>query len=209
MKFGCQACVGVCLFLIAMTTAGCDSFDSTKSSAALEDFGGTSIVSGTVTLDGEPVESAKLVFIPEKLMGGMQSFRPLAFSTTDSSGLYSLQLGDGSEKIPTGRYRVLISKRGSKTIEKPSITGGQFADLLTPFKLGMAVSGEPNSGNSAARSPDSPEAPTPKSFDHLREKIGLYEMLPAEFNRDSELKATVDGIGAETKIDFQLSFDGQ
>lgn len=66
------------------------------------DYPETIPVSGTVTLDGQPVAGAAVVFTPEE---GQK-----ATGTTDASGrfeLSSFQLGDGA--VP-GRHRVTVAK---------------------------------------------------------------------------------------------------
>lgn len=63
-------------------------------------------VSGTVTLDGKPVEGATVTFIPTKTEGSSD-----AGAVTDASGKYELRAGEGSSSgaLP-GEYRVIISR---------------------------------------------------------------------------------------------------
>ncbi|WP_164101480.1 carboxypeptidase-like regulatory domain-containing protein [Candidatus Laterigemmans baculatus] len=62
-------------------------------------------VSGTVQLDGKPVEGVSITLLPQS--NGM---RAAGFGTTDSNGQYTLQAGPEIEGVPPGNYRVLFSK---------------------------------------------------------------------------------------------------
>jgi hypothetical protein len=82
---------------------------------------GTAPVTGTVTLDGNPVDGAKVVFSP-KSAGGRA-----AVGTTDASGKFSLttlEAGDGA--IP-GSYQVSISKTAAPqaAFQDPRSKGGE------------------------------------------------------------------------------------
>ena len=58
-------------------------------------------VEGTVTLDGEPLPNASVVFVPE-------SGRP-AGATTDSQGHYVLTFSEGRKGAMLGKHKVRIS----------------------------------------------------------------------------------------------------
>jgi hypothetical protein len=60
-------------------------------------------VSGTVTLDGQPVDGAQVVF----LRHGEEHPRPV-LSRTDDAGAYTL-----TEPIPAGKYKVVVSKEAA------------------------------------------------------------------------------------------------
>ena len=57
---------------------------------------------GTVTLDGEPVANAALMFIPD-------SGRP-ASGNTNTNGAFELSSYGGNDGLPAGNYRVTVSK---------------------------------------------------------------------------------------------------
>ena len=57
---------------------------------------------GTVTLDGEPVAQASLMFIPD-------SGRP-ASGNTNTNGAFELSSYGGNDGLPAGNYRVTVSK---------------------------------------------------------------------------------------------------
>lgn len=86
-------------------------------------------VSGTVTLKGQPVAGAQLVFQPD-------GSNPGATGATDADGKYTLmtfQSGDGA--VP-GQYKVSITKNESVASGSgPSIdpkTGGMTSDYVPP-----------------------------------------------------------------------------
>ncbi len=57
---------------------------------------------GTVTLDGEPVAQASLMFIPD-------SGRP-ASGNTNTNGAFELSSYGGNDGLPAGNYRVTVTK---------------------------------------------------------------------------------------------------
>ena len=87
---------GACLLVLACL--GC-----TPTGPAIEP------VQGTVTLDGEPLANASVVFIPE-------NGRP-AGATTDSQGHYVLTFTEGREGATLGKHKVQI-----RTARDPSET---------------------------------------------------------------------------------------
>lgn len=62
-------------------------------------------VSGTVTLDGEPLPDALVEFVPTGGDGG------LSFGRTDSNGDYYLMLSRTAEGATPGEYKVRITTR--------------------------------------------------------------------------------------------------
>lgn len=68
-------------------------------------------VRGQVTLDGEPLVDAKVVFVPQKVKANGEILK-LASGVTDNRGEFSLEVNsDDSNQIRHDRYRVIISKR--------------------------------------------------------------------------------------------------
>jgi len=63
-------------------------------------------VSGTVTLDGEPVSGVMVNFFPE----GPTTGSTLCYGMTDDSGRYELQDSQGRKGTLTGKARVTCSK---------------------------------------------------------------------------------------------------
>jgi hypothetical protein len=62
-------------------------------------------VSGTVTLDQEPLSGAMVAFIPSGNTRGQG-----ATGYTDEQGRYELRAADGREGAPAGEYRVIVTK---------------------------------------------------------------------------------------------------
>lgn len=83
--------------LLAACLLGCGS----TSGPELEE------VSGTVTLDGEPLPDATVRFMPEA-SGDAEYVRP-ATGVTDSGGWYSLAFSSSREGALPGKYRVSIT----------------------------------------------------------------------------------------------------
>lgn len=62
-------------------------------------------VSGTVTLDGQPLSGAVVQFVPVGTTRGSG-----ASAVTGTDGTYSLKSPEGDAGVPAGEYRVVISK---------------------------------------------------------------------------------------------------
>jgi hypothetical protein len=68
-------------------------------------------VTGTVTLDGEPVSGATVTFVPVQMSGGGGAGLGAASGLTDSVGKYTLSGYEGRANGTTpGSYRVKISR---------------------------------------------------------------------------------------------------
>lgn len=72
-------------------------------------------ISGVITLDGKPLEGAKVGFgpraKPSELVAG-----PGAYGKTDANGAYQLRTLDGKEGAVIGPNKVTISKWKTKTL---------------------------------------------------------------------------------------------
>jgi hypothetical protein len=64
-------------------------------------------VSGVVTLNGDPVEGAKVTFVSTTEASGTRSEYA---TTTDSSGKYMIAAVGKNPGIPAGMYKVLVTK---------------------------------------------------------------------------------------------------
>ena len=92
----------IVVFLVFISLAGCD-VDWPKSETKCG-------VSGQVTLDGEAVAGAKVVFVP-KLVGKKGSLNKIASGLTNGRGEFVMKVDAKMEKqIQHGPYRVIISK---------------------------------------------------------------------------------------------------
>lgn len=103
-----------CLLIIALL--GCDSGGK---KIPLPD---TVPVSGVVTLDGKPLETAVVTFSPTGTTKGVD-----CLGLTDEEGKYKLKQIRGKDGAPQGTYRVFISqmKRGDGTIVAPVFSDSQ------------------------------------------------------------------------------------
>lgn len=132
-------------------------------------------VSGKLTLDGEPVAGAKVVFLPRKLFADQALPHPPAAAITDQQGVYRLQT-DGTEGAPPGEYLVLVSKRDDQsTIEETEIS-------LLEMARGLE------------------ERPS----DAATEPWMSAETIPSFFNWQTNLRLTIPS-GGNSQADLELS----
>ncbi|NUQ66407.1 MAG: carboxypeptidase regulatory-like domain-containing protein [Pirellulales bacterium] len=111
--------VGREIFLVLLlVVGGCGGPDAPATSGQVP-------FSGTVTLDGEPVENAQVKFIP--LSGESEP----AVATTDASGKYELKSGHaGAAGAKPGEYKVVISR-----LVKPDGTVAVAGPDRSPMQL--------------------------------------------------------------------------
>lgn len=112
-----EACFGGCLVALL---AGCGS--------------GLHPVQGKVTLDGQPVEKASVLFEP--VAGG-----PLGYGNTDAQGRFTLINGSATG-VPAGEYRVAITKQKVTGVREDETVapGGVRIHWLIPEKYSKAAS---------------------------------------------------------------------
>ncbi|MCC7420227.1 MAG: carboxypeptidase regulatory-like domain-containing protein [Planctomycetaceae bacterium] len=91
----------------------------------------TEPVTGTVTLDDQPLSGALVTFVP---MGDTQGVE--CSGKTDESGKFTPQQLRGAEGVPAGTYRVYIRRplRGGKPItdDASGAAGGVVVESLPP-----------------------------------------------------------------------------
>jgi len=103
VRFGnAQILACLTLSLLMAANAGCNS-DSREQA-------GTAKVHGEITLDGLPVDQAKVIFLPVDLRSRTGKLMPLAFGLTNSDGKFELKYSDGVDELIAGKYTVIISK---------------------------------------------------------------------------------------------------
>ena len=110
------------IVVAAILVTGCDSPQTATTISPS--------VSGRITLDGEPLMNAKIVFVPQKLMDQFREVIPMAYGVTDDKGKFKLTLSDGSSKIHDGDYRVIISKQMRDSDEQRL----RLSDLVDEFE---------------------------------------------------------------------------
>lgn len=65
-------------------------------------------VSGTITMDGEPLEGVEVVFAPMEVKGQVE-VGPASVGITDSNGGFTLKTPRGAEGAMIGNHRVSVS----------------------------------------------------------------------------------------------------
>jgi hypothetical protein len=132
-------------------------------------------VTGKITLEGEPIADAKVVFLPQKLFIEQSLPHPPAAAVTDADGTFRLRT-DGADGAPAGDYLVLISKRDDQpSIEQPDLS---VIELIRDLD-------EPRN--------DLPTEPWMSA-----------ETIPFFYNRQTTLRFTIPPKGTN-QADFQLS----
>lgn len=88
----------------------------------------TEPVTGTVTLDDQPLEGALVMFIPSGTTKGIE-----CSGQTDASGVYTPKQTRGAEGVPAGTYKVVISRflSGGKPVTPGSAAEGGAGGVLT------------------------------------------------------------------------------
>ncbi len=157
------------LLFAAVFVTGCDAPQTALTVAPQ--------VRGRITLEGEPLANAKVVFVPQKLMSELREVNPLAYGLTDEEGSFELNLSGGSVNIGKGDYRVIISKRID-----PGQENLRLADLADEF------------GNLV-----------PDDFAMFRDKIVRDELLPVRYNKNTILTFKVNTESEIVTANFNLT----
>ncbi|MBQ6828682.1 MAG: carboxypeptidase regulatory-like domain-containing protein [Thermoguttaceae bacterium] len=133
---------------------------------------------GVVTVDGEPIEGATLVFVPAAQGGESGS------AITDAKGAYSTVSGSVGEGLKPGDYKVTISKREQVVDEDmAAYEAGEITyDELQERKSKQGLSGGAPVGESLV-----PE---------------IYSSAA-----DTPLTVTVTDDASKNKFDFDLKFE--
>ena len=141
---------------------------------------GVTTVSGTVTLDGEPMEGLIVAFTPDG--GG-----PSGAGTTDAQGKYTLNSNLGAG-IPSGSYKVSITSLPQ--VDEGAMSSDEGGDVQMDDYNGGSDSAD-YAANAAGDNDDYSQV--------------SKETIPAKYNANSTLKEEV-GEGDVT-IDFALTSD--
>jgi hypothetical protein len=157
--------------------------------AALVLFGGcsgvqgpaTEPVTGTVSMDGKPIEGAQVVFVPS---GSGRA----ASGTTDASGKFKLTTFNPNDGAVVGKYSVTIAKVEGGGAPAVSLEGLSEEEAT---KKAM----EAHYKSDAA-----------KNFGNPRAKDATKDLVPAKYKneKDSGLTAEVKS-GQENNFEFKLS----
>lgn len=123
----------------------------------------TSPVSGTVTLDGKPVEGATVTFVPND-----SKLRPAA-GVTDSSGKYTLTSFRSGDGAMPGEYKVTVSKFFSEAGPSPYDNPDAGAETAAPAEASLEdqYAAYEKAYKDAPKGPPKGGAKTPKSGNEL------------------------------------------
>ncbi len=147
----------------------------------------TSKVSGIVTLDGQAVESAMVVFVPIEVLDSNNRKLPFSYGVTDEEGRYQLKRFGGDVGAPIGRHVVLIKKS-----KKSADSKAQSVDLNPP------------ESNEDVMDDINQEINDKLSSLFKIEDAQFDELIPAIYNRQSILDFEVLQE-EETTANFELS----
>lgn len=152
---------------------------------------GTASVEGEVFLDGFPLDKANVVFVPSNLKNSEGKFMPLVYGKSDIQGMFEMRYADGSRDIMAGDYHVLISlveSKGAPNTSKQLVTSQQFRNsqamahrMLAGSDTGLASRAE------------------------LIEAMDRNQVVPALYNRESNLKYEVIASPGTVRAKFELS----
>ena len=141
-------------------------------------------VSGVVTLDGQPLQGATVVFAPS---GNRENRNPGPFSTgtTDANGKYELILRDGSTHgAIVGNHKVGISL--------PETTDADVQVEIEKYIKDAQARGVLHEV-------------TPDEIDRIRDAAKRQmQRIPTEYNKDSRLRFEVKGNNVNT-ANFDLT----
>ncbi len=153
----------VCLAALAFFV-GC-------SGGGAADLGAVS-ASGTVTLDGQPVEGASVAFSPKAPDG------KAAAGLTDSSGKFTLTTVEAGDGALPGSYTVTVTKK----------SGGSSAGAVDPRGKGGGTELSPEEGAAAMK----------KMMEDSKNAAKATDLLPAKYSKadTSGLTAEVKKGGA-------------
>ena len=146
-------------------------------------------VAGTVTLDGQPLADAKLVFEPVGGESGNAAGKP-SYGRTDEAGRYTLTCPiAGTDGAAVGEHRVRVV-----TLSANEWTPKQMEDARARLQR------EEKAGGSTATVSDD----RVRGYLSDRFPVTARESLPAKYNAETELTLTVPSEGTD-KADFDLT----
>jgi len=160
-------------------------------------------VSGLITLDGEPLENAKVIFIPEKhRKDGLKL--PYSFAITNEKGRFILATETGRKGAVIGNHSVVIM---TKNVPEKAETKSSDIDTGDDDKK-PSTSKEDLDSNRDGNSKDEKSKPTNKPQDaspQLGEQV-IPERIPPKYNSESELTFTVvAGTGNQANFSLKSS----
>ena len=141
----------------------------------------TTEVIGKIFLDGQPVESAIVVFLPIHPRGANGRLIPTCYGETDTEGKFGLKQADGTQGAVVGKYRVLISKLDPQLRTSTGLKNSELASNLF-------------------------EKTSKKGTKHpFAWETSQAELIPAIYNRETILTYEVDSSLQRKRPKFYLT----
>ncbi|WP_417382731.1 carboxypeptidase regulatory-like domain-containing protein [Gimesia sp.] len=140
-------------------------------------------VSGVITMDGEPLSNAIIVFVPDE--GNPSSGR------TDELGKYDLTYLGNSRGAIVGSHKVKITSRDPDELDEEIDGDTDFANVDMSETLDIASPPVESDGDVTKRRPVT-----------TSNQKGKKEPIPARYNSQTELIKKV--TAGENTIDFEL-----
>jgi hypothetical protein len=156
------------LFVVTITGCSGESFNTVP-------------VSGTVTLDGEPLPGVEVVFYPEPTES-TAVVGPFSVATTDSAGKFTLETRYGEAGAVVGKHRVTFAYGD---VDQEAIYDAEAAEMEAKGE-GESLTSEEKSAAKEANS-----------------QLGKRKQIPNMYGEDSEVTIEVPA-GGMSNADFPL-----
>jgi len=138
-------------------------------------------VSGTITMDGEPLEGVEVVFAPMEIQDQIE-VGPISIGVTDSNGKFTLNTTTGIGGAVATNHRV-------------SVSFGELDEAAIAAKVDEAV--QKNRGM--------PEAQVMALENKVRRSMMVAKPIPDAYNRKTILQ--IELLGATDEANFELKSD--
>ena len=195
--------LGLSLMVLLALTSGCYP--------DWPEHSGTAQVEGEVFLDGFPLNHATVVFLPTKLKSTSGKIMPVVYGKTDARGMFKLKYRDGSRDLMAGKYVVLISLIESKSdpsddkpVEKPDDKPDELA-AGSPSEPAESFDETHASSLQLVHRMIADTQSGPVSRAQLIEQIDRDQVVPALYNRESNLKYEIVASPGILRTKFELS----
>lgn len=94
-------------------------------------------VTGTVLLDGQPLEGAAISFIPES--SSPKGYARPSMATTDQSGQFTPETYQPGDGLPVGKFKMIVRKQQYLTMQGQVIPESSEAPLPKTYQLRWIV----------------------------------------------------------------------
>ena len=156
----------------------------------------TAAVSGRITLDGQPLAGAKVIFIPERFQIGGQRV-PYSYALTDENGRYKLTTVDGKLGAAVGRNLVFITTRNEPVAKQ---VGGDNSESQRANDEKAETEKQPDGLEAEESSSKSEEN---NRGDAGEQTARREEVVPFRYNIESEITFdVVRGTGNQANFDL-------